>query len=219
MKNILIHLFYTLLVRPLLTLIIGVRFENTEVLSKTKQFIIVGNHNSHLDAVSIRSVLPAYQKKNTYTIAAKDYFGTSSMSCKAMTWFLNAVLIRRERVPHEPSAIEILDDCLKKGKSLILFPEGSRGQAGVITEFKKGIAVLLKRHPNLHFIPTYINGFGRILPKDSNLCLPLPCKIRFGEPMKSESQDIDDILQQVRTAILDLKPAEEREMNRFQADF
>lgn len=218
MKKLSIRIFYFLIVRPALRFIVGVRFENKEVFEEEEQFIIVANHNSHFDALSLLAALPAKHLVNTHAVAAADYFGKSRISRIAMNIIFNAIFINRVRAEGEPSAIEILDGYLKSGKSLILFPEGSRGKAGVLADFKKGIAILLKRNPHIHFIPAYLNGFGRVLPKDSSVILPMISKVRFGEAQILEVKDIEASLDKVKEAILSLKPEDERDMNRFRAD-
>lgn len=215
MKKITSYCFQYLILRPILSIIIGVRYINSMVLRQPKQFIIVANHNSHFDALSLRAALPKHQLSNTVTVAAGDYFGKNAFFRKFLNVCLNTLLIKRKRVNNEPSAIEKLDELVKQGKSLILFPEGSRGQPGVLADFKKGIAILLKRNPNLYFIPAYLNGFGRVLPKDSSLVLPLVCKVHFGKPMQVDSGDITVILNKVKEAILGLKPATEQDLNQF----
>lgn len=215
MKNLILQLFYLLIVRPWLTLIIGVRFKNRHVFDDIKQFIVVANHNSHFDMVAIMAALPGRRLKNTRGVAAADYFGKTSFSAKAMRFFFNAILINRHRSENEPSPIDTLDDYIKNGHSLVLFPEGSRGQPGVISDFKKGIAILLKRNPNIPFIPVYLDGFGRVLPKDKTLIIPLVCKVRFGEPIFPKEDDVDSILQEVKDAILVLKDKDERDRNQF----
>ncbi len=210
-----LRLFYLFIVRPWLTLIIGVRFINRKFFKKHKQFIIVANHNSHFDSLSILAALPGSRLKNTCTVASGDYFGKSSLSLKATQFFFNAILIKKKNKESDPSTIEILDQQLKKGKSLILFPEGSRGKPGVIQDFKSGVAVLLKNNPTIPFIPVYLDGFGRVLPKDKKVIIPLICKVRFGEPIFPSSNNIDVILEEIKNAILDLNDKDDRDRNKF----
>ncbi len=214
MKHFFQQLFYTLLVRPWLTIIIGVRFENAAALNRADQFIVVANHNSHFDSVSIMAALPRNKLRMTRAVAAQDYFG-KGISGFFMNLFFNAILIKRKHEEGEPSAIEALDKCIKNGDSLILFPEGTRGEPGVITDFKKGIAILLQRNPQVPFIPVYLDGFGRVLPKDKWMIIPLVCKVRFGEPVMAHTQDIDSLLEVVKEAILHLKKKDERDRNFF----
>lgn len=216
MKNLFIRLFYSLIVRPWLTLIIGVSFQNRKILKEIDQFIIVANHNSHFDSVSIMAALPGNKLKNTRAVAAGDYVGKTFLARTAMSFFFNAILINRKISRGEPSVLNILDEQLKKGRSLVLFPEGSRGKPGVITDFKKGIAFLLKKNPNVPFVPVYLDGFGRVLPKDKIIIIPLVCKVRFGEPVFPKNDDIDSILEEVKEAIMKLKNKDERDRNLFE---
>lgn len=218
MKKIFIRLFYLFIVRPWLTLFIGVRFENRETFDNINQFIVVANHNSHFDTVSIMAALPGNNLIKTYAVAASDYFGKTKSRRMLMNLFFHSIFIKREREKGEPSAIEILDEYLKKGKSLILFPEGTRGQPGVIEDFKKGIAILLHKNPDIPFVPVYLDGFGRVLPKDRSLIIPLICKVRFGVPIKIVSDDIDSTLDVVKEAIMELKKKDERDRNQFLYD-
>jgi len=215
MKNIFLKLFYGLLVRPWLKYIIGVQFENQSTFENLNQFIVVANHNSHFDSVSIMAALPSRKLTKVRAVAAGDYFGKTSISGAAMNLFFNAILINRKREKGAPSTIDILDGHLKQGASFILYPEGSRGKPGVITDFKKGIAILLKKNPNIPFVPVYLDGFGRVLPKDKYLILPLVCKVRFGKPLFPKNDDIDSILEEVKEAIVGLKNKDERDRNLF----
>jgi 1-acyl-sn-glycerol-3-phosphate acyltransferase len=213
--NVVIKLFYLLIIRPWLKLIIGVQFKNRTQLKDLDQFIIVANHNSHFDSLSIMAAMPINKLKKIKVVAAGDYFGKKKLTRNLMKWFFNAILINRNRKAGEPSIIEVLDTTLKEGNSLILYPEGSRGKPGVISDFKKGIAILLKQNPNVPFIPVYLDGFGRVLPKDKKLIVPLVCKVRFGTPIYNHEENIDLILAEVKKAILVLKDQDERDRNQF----
>ena len=215
MKNAFIKLFYSLIVKPWLTLCIGVRYKNCNTFKNIDQFIVVANHNSHFDAVSIMAALPVNKLMKTRVVVASDYFGKTSLAIKAMKLFFNAIFINRNRCESEPSAIDILNGHLKKGRSIILFPEGSRGKPGVMSDFKKGIAILSKKNPHIPVIPANLNGFGRVLPKDKTLIIPLVCKVRFGEPLFPKGNVIESILDEIKEAIVGLKSKDEPDRNRF----
>ena len=108
------------------------------------------------------------------------------------------------------------DQRIKEGKSLIMFPEGSRGNPGTISSFKKGIAKLLKENPSVPFIPVYLDGFGRVLPKNKILIVPLICKVRFGSPLFATTNDTRTTLEEVKKEILNLKKKNERDRNQFE---
>ena len=131
MKRILIPIFYTLLVRPWLKYLIGVRFENVKALKDADQFIIIANHNSHFDTVSIMASLPPKHFLNTHPVAAGDYFSKT----KVLDWvsknILNTIHINRKREPgtNQPSTIDVLNGLLKQDhlpqeKSVIILKNG-----------------------------------------------------------------------------------------------
>ena len=106
-------------------MIIGVRYVNKSVFDDIDRCIIVANHNSHFDIVSIMTALPYRIRKRTSAVATIDYFGKSSMSVKAMRFFFNAILINRNRKEGEPAALDILATKIEKGQNIIIFPEGT----------------------------------------------------------------------------------------------
>lgn len=216
MRRFFANILYKFLIKPWLRFFIGVKFKNAEVLEVAKQYVVVANHNSHFDTVSIMAALPPYKRNKTRAVAAFDYFGKTTFTKRLMAFFFNAILIKREAVEGEPSALEILDEELKKGNSLVMFPEGTRGKPGVMKDFKHGVAVLLSNNCEVPFIPVYLDGFGRVLPKDATLIIPLNCTVRFGEPIFPRSKDVDDILEEVKEAIFSLKSKDERDFNNFQ---
>lgn len=216
MKNFLLHIFYDYMVIPWLKHIIGVSFENAGVLKEARQYIIIANHNSHFDTVTIMASLPRKNFLNTHPVAAGDYFSRSRALNFASKDILNTIHINRKRTENGLSTIDVLNGLLKNGKSLLLFPEGTRGEPGVMKDFKSGIAVLLKKNPGLPFIPVYLVGFGRVLPKDGTLIVPLNCKVRFGDPIVPDPDlSVDEILKLTQEAVLSLRKSDEREYDRF----
>ena len=78
-----------------LTFIIGVSFHNIKPLKDANQFIIVANHNSHFDTVSIMAALPSNKRKNTCAVASGDYFGKSPFTVTLMKIRANWIVHKR----------------------------------------------------------------------------------------------------------------------------
>ena len=64
---------------------------------------------------------------------------------------------------------------------MILYPEGSRGIPGVMSNFKKGLGYLIQRNPDVDVIPVYLDNVYKTLPKGKKIILPYNCSINFGE--------------------------------------
>ncbi len=194
---------------PLLLRLVGVKTIRRTNFKEAKQFIIVANHNSHVDTMVLLSSLPISQLKRTHPVATATYFGKKKWLELLSNLFVNTVLIQRreEKSPEtdQGKALEQLMKKLEQGHSLIFFPEGSRGEPEQMQAFKKGIGVLLQKFPHIPFIPVYLKGMGKILPKGSILPVPYDAQVYFGEPTFCQHKTVEEIVAEVESAILALK--------------
>jgi 1-acyl-sn-glycerol-3-phosphate acyltransferase len=194
---------------PLLLRLVGVKTLRRTNFKEAKQFIIVANHNSHVDTMVLLSSLPISQLKRTHPVATATYFGKKKWLELLSNLFVNTVLIQRreEKTPEtdQGKALERLMKKLEQGHSLIFFPEGSRGEPEQMQAFKKGIGVLLQKFPRIPFIPVYLKGMGKILPKGSILPVPYDAQVYFGEPTFCQHKTVEEMVAEVESAILALK--------------
>jgi 1-acyl-sn-glycerol-3-phosphate acyltransferase len=194
---------------PLLLRIVGVKTLRKTNFKEIKQFILVANHNSHVDTMVLLSSLPMSQLKRTHPVATATYFGKKKWLELLSNLFVNTVLIQRrdEKSPEtdQGKALERLMKKLEQGHSLIFFPEGSRGEPEQMQAFKKGIGVLLQKFPHIPFIPVYLKGMGKILPKGSILPVPYDAQVYFGDPTFCQHNTVEEIVAEVESAILVLK--------------
>ncbi|MEZ4825611.1 MAG: lysophospholipid acyltransferase family protein [Bacteroidia bacterium] len=203
MKRFILFLLYRIFGQFVVKGLLGISFRNTQHLSRYPQFVLVGNHNSHLDSVSILTALPLNIIEKVHPVAASDYFGNSRRRAFWTRLLVNAILIPRQRpqTPGDPDPIKLMEDALENGESILLFPEGSRGKPEVIQPFRKGIGYLLREHPEIPYIPVYMKGLGRCLPKGKNLLLPLKGEVIFGEPRFCQGNTVDQIVKEVEFSV------------------
>lgn len=207
MRTFFLYFFFKIFWNFILTIVIGVRFMGNRNLKSLDQFIIASNHNSHLDSIVLMSALPTNKLKNTHPIAAKDYFGSNRISAFFTWFFINAELINRRNAEDgsQVNPIRRMIELLNKKKSLILFPEGSRGIPGEMSEFKNGIGYVVENKPGIPVIPVYMEGLGRVLPKGVKIILPNITKIYFGKPIYFKNESAKEITSTIESAILSLK--------------
>ncbi len=207
MRKLLLIFIYTICIRYFLKYIIGVQFDNSDFLLKEKQFIIVANHNSHLDALSIMASLPGSLIHKVKPVAAKDYFGKTRLKEKLSNYFINTLLIDRKKNTENPEEDPVykMDQVLKKGFSLIVFPEGSRGNPDIVQPLKKGVAYVLLSNKKVNYIPAYLKGMGKALPKGDNLLVPHTASLAYGAPRTIHSEDAQEIINQMQADIFELK--------------
>jgi len=207
MHKLILQVTYSFLLRWFLKLIVGVKFDDATFLKNTKQFIIVANHNSHLDTMSLMAAMPSEIIHMVKPVAAGDHFGKTKFKGKLTNYFVNALLIKRGRDKENPEndPINQMIKELDKGYSLILFPEGTRGEPEKEQPLKKGIGIVLSERPDIKYVPVYMKGMGKALPKNDGLIVPFNSILKFGEPTEVESTNVVEIVNQVEKSIKGLK--------------
>ena len=129
MQSAIMQILYKGIFRWFLKLIVGVQFPDTRFLRKEGQFIILANHNSHLDTLSLLSSLPGNLLWKVKPVAAEDYFGRTRFQAAFSNYFINTLLIRRKgEKDSEHDPLRKMLDAIDEGYSLILFPEGTSGK-------------------------------------------------------------------------------------------
>jgi 1-acyl-sn-glycerol-3-phosphate acyltransferase len=175
-------LFFGLLVRPFVFVWVGLAVRNRERLPLQGPAIVIANHNSHLDTMVLMALFPLGLLHRVRPVAAADYFAKPG----AFGWFASNVvgILAMERSGRFRGAAESIDACeaaLKRGEILILFPEGSRGEPERLSTFKRGIAHLAERLPDVPVTPVFMRGLGKVLPRGDWLPVPFFCDVFVGE--------------------------------------
>lgn len=171
--------------------------------------VYYANHASHGDFVLVWISLPKTWRMLTQPVAGADYWLGSKLKAFIAEQVFRVLLIDRQHDPKQ--AVAAMDGALKQGKSLILFPEGTRNTTDdqVLLPFKSGLYHLARENENVEFVPVWINNINRVLPKGKILPIPLLCDVRIGEVIKKlPDEDKAEFLTRTRQALLDLAPQE-----------
>jgi 1-acyl-sn-glycerol-3-phosphate acyltransferase len=157
------------------------RVEGREHLPLDRPFVMVANHGSHLDAVSLLAALPLMRIQRAYPAAAKDYFFTSMPKVAFSAVVMNAMPFDRKENPRESLALcrELLET---PRHVLILFPEGTRTPTGAMAQFKPGVG-FLTAGSSIPVVPCYLDGAFRAWPKGAFVPRPRKLVLRIGEPL------------------------------------
>jgi 1-acyl-sn-glycerol-3-phosphate acyltransferase len=95
-----------------------------------------------------------------------------------------------------------LEQALKAGDSLIIFPEGTRGMERLPTAFKSGLYHLAGEFPQVELVPVFLDNLRRALPKGSLIPVPISCVARFGAPiMLGKGETKTEFLERARAAV------------------
>ena len=120
--------------------------------------IIAANHLSHVDPVVIISTL----RKKLHYLAKDEHFTTPGVS-----FVVKATgQIKTERESGAADALARASDILYSGRSLGIFPEGTRSkrtEAPFLLPGKTGVARLAASHPDIPVVPVALVGTREVM--------------------------------------------------------
>ncbi len=143
-------------------------------------FLLVANHESHLDTPTIFRLLPQHIRANLCVAAAKDYFFKNPFTAFWAQLLFNAFPLDRDGNVRE--SLGHVGSLLNAGHSVLIYPEGTRSQAGQLGEFKKGIGIIAQEM-GVPVVPIKISGNFHILPRGATLPTKGTAHITFGKPV------------------------------------
>lgn len=132
----------------------------TRHIEKGKHYMIVSNHQSLLDILAVCAAIPL----NFKFLSKKELFYVPFMGW-AM-WCADYIPLVRSSHQSAREAMSRISYFLKKGVSILLFPEGTRSPDGKIHAFKSG-AFKLAHENHVEILPVVVEGTGTALPKKS----------------------------------------------------
>ena len=172
---------------------------------KAEQRIYFANHQSHFDWVLIWAALPHELRAVTRPIAARDYWTKTPLRHWITREIFNAVYVSRQRSQDE-DPLEPLMDALRSGDSLVIFPEGTRGNKAEPSAFKAGLYHLAEAFPEVQLIPCWIDNVQRVMPKGEVVPVPILCSVTFGAPLLlAPGEDKRVFLDRARDAVVALR--------------
>jgi long-chain acyl-CoA synthetase len=162
---------------------------NTRVVGRAfiphnRATIVVANHASHLDMGLVRHALGTYGE-DIVSLAAQDYFFEGGMK---KAFFANLTnLVALDRQGGLRAALRQASEVIASGKTVLLFPEGTRSTTGEIGEFKPMMGQLALAH-GIDVLPVFLAGTHAAMPKGSKLPMKREVGARIGPPLR-----IDDL--------------------------
>jgi long-chain acyl-CoA synthetase len=143
--------------------------------------IVAANHASHLDMGLVKYALGAYGQ-GLVSLAAQDYFFEGKRWRKA--YFENLTnLVPLPRNGSLRQALRQVGELLEKGKTVLIFPEGTRTVDGDIHEFKPAIGHLAL-HQGVDVLPVWLGGTFQALPKGATVLRQRNVDARIGPPLE-----------------------------------
>jgi 1-acyl-sn-glycerol-3-phosphate acyltransferase len=186
------QIFFAILVKPFMFIIAGLSIRNIHNLPKDEPYIIIANHNSHLDILAIMTMYSNQDISKVSPVAASDYFFKNKYIKWISTQLIGILPIDRKVNRKEGKhPLDGVFKAIEEEKVLIIFPEGSRGEASVMQKFKNGIGHIAKKYPDLKIVPMVLENTGKALPKNEALFIPLIIKLEIKEAICFNQTDLN----------------------------
>jgi long-chain acyl-CoA synthetase len=139
-------------------------------------FLVAANHSSHLD-MGVLKVALGDAGHELASLAAADYFFKNKWR---RAYFKNLTnLVPMERSGSIRKSLGIAERVLRGGKSLVLFPEGTRSRTGEMTEFLPSLGYLAL-HADVGVLPAYIEGAHAAMPVGATIPKKRELGVYFG---------------------------------------
>ncbi len=120
-------------------------------------YIIISNHQSILDILIMNCLLFRFR----WISKIENY------KVPVLRWYLRMakyIIVDRGNKESKTGMMEKSAECLRKGISIMMFPEGTRSPDGEIAPFKLG-AFQLALMTDKSILPVIVDGTGGVLPK------------------------------------------------------
>lgn len=197
-------------------IISGARAESVDgrpITDLPRQAIYYANHSSHLDFVTIWAVLPKELRSSLRPIAARDYWDHGIKKFFAEKIF-RAHLVDRGRARAKNSHTHSgaspsgqlggMTAVLDEGDSLLIFPEGTRGDGETLAKFQSGLFRLAQHNPQIPVLPVRLGNLNRVLPKGESIPVPHLSTVTFQEPIFVQPDESkEEFLARARQALLE----------------
>jgi long-chain acyl-CoA synthetase len=162
--------------------VLSTRVVGRAFIPHNRATIVVANHASHLDMGLVRHALGKYGE-DIVSLAAQDYFFEGGLKKAFFANLTNLVAIDRQNGLR--AAMRQASDVIASGKTVLIFPEGTRSTSGEIGEFKPMFGQLALAH-GIDVLPVFLAGTHAAMPKGSRLPSKREVGARIGPPLRLE---------------------------------
>jgi len=201
--------FILFVLKPAFRLFFRQSIDGLSGLPEGRPLVLAANHDSHLDALAVLAALPLRTAMRVRPAAAEDYFGGEGLGKRLLRSLLGIKLLRRGGLRRDRPDVAELAAVLAQGGSVLLFPEGTRGEPGRLGSFKSGAARLAGGVPGAVLVPVGILGTGACLGKGARFPMPGRVRVRFGpalSPQEGPKQTTRRLENAVKTLLRSAKP-------------
>ena len=192
------------------TYLIGLfRVVGAENVPKTGPLIVCPSHSGTLDP----PLVPAFNpRSDSWSMAKSEYFKGGIVEV-LFRWYHAFPVVRHTA---DRAALKRSFDLLKAGHALIIYPEGTRVESGVLATPEPGAGFIAQK-AGCPVVPVGLSGTRECLPKGSHWPRRVPVTVTFGKPFLVASKRPDgtrvshqEAADAIMVEVAELLPAQQR---------
>lgn len=151
--------------------------------------VVVANHSSHADTAVLLAALPPSARP--VFGAAADYWFDVPVRRVIASSLIGILPVGRSGEGAYDALLKAARPALRAGRTVVIYPEGTRSTGGGIGEFHSG-AVRLARECGVPIVPVAVLGTAVVLPKGGRFS-PGPMAVRIGAPVDPDAVSASEL--------------------------
>ena len=179
---------------------VEVRVHGAESVDTTRSYVVMANHLSYVDIVALflaLPIIPGFLAKSELT---KVPFLSQALRSGGH------VVIERDQHASAMQTLAKAAEQVRGGKTVLVFPEGTRGDSDTIGDFKKG-GFHLAKSAGVPILPVGVRGSRGVFARGSLLVHPGVIEVHIGEAIPEADVALlepSEMVMRVRAQIMDL---------------
>jgi long-chain acyl-CoA synthetase len=209
---------YYLLVRPAILLLGWPQIEGRERLRGVKgPVLVISNHIDDVDTGFVQTALPPRLRHRLATAAGGEALeilrtpspdrGFLRRAYDRVKWTMGVALLNLFPLPRQAGfqkSFTYAGECVDRGYSVLVFPEGRHTTDGKLLPFRAGVGLLVSQL-GVPVVPIRIDGLFEVKQSGKKFALPGRIRVRIGEVVQFEAgTDPQKIVQELQNRVAEL---------------
>ena len=168
--------------------LVGVKVEvsGLEKLEPAQSYIFTPNHQSLIEV----PLFVTYLGRNPAYLAKKEVFKYPIFGYGI--GLMGVIPVDRRNSPSAVESAKAATELLRRGKSYVVYPEGTRSPDGRLLPFKKG-AFMMAIEAGVAVVPVTVSGATRIMPKAKVEVHPSTVRLTIHDPIPTAGYSRDNV--------------------------
>jgi 1-acyl-sn-glycerol-3-phosphate acyltransferase len=190
---------------------VGVKVDvkGLEHLDPAQPYIFTPNHQSFIEV----PLFVTYLGRNPGYLAKKEVFKYPVFGPGIR--MMGVIPVDRSNSPAAVESAKQATRNIRRGKSFMVYPEGTRSKDGTLLPFKKG-AFMMAIEAGVPIVPVTVSGATKIMPKGEFKLFPSTVHLIIHEPISTKDyskENVSDLMQRTRAKIYSALSIEEAAIN------